>query len=118
MDWRKVIRGHSRIGRPSTKTELSGASQRRAMRAASVVLPFPVGPTRGRAERQEIFRLMSWSTGRGALPLFLEDPFEPAPEMIVGYVKVRWRNSISPRGLAPCGTFASRSSILGWAVRM
>src|SRR5947207_15842990 len=59
MDWRSVARGHSRIGRPSIKTESSGASHKRAMRAASVVLPLPVGPTIASVVPAGTFKLMS-----------------------------------------------------------
>src|SRR5713226_4163426 len=59
MERRKVSSGHSRMGRPSIRTSPSGASQRRATRAARVVLPLPVGPTMASVEPAGIFRLMS-----------------------------------------------------------
>src|SRR2546429_9571962 len=65
MDWRSVVRGHSRIGRPSIKTESSGASQRRAMRAASVVLPLPVGPTIASVVPAGAFKMISRGDRKG-----------------------------------------------------
>src|SRR6266436_5682092 len=116
MDWRKVVSGHSRIGRPSIKTESSGASQRRVMGAASVVLPLPVGPTMASVEPAGTFRLMSVRTAWAARWVLAEEGEEPAgmpalpvlfwlaplPARFVGYVNVRLRNSISP-AMGVCG---------------
>src|SRR5215467_7511570 len=107
------------MGRPSMNTVPSGASHRRATRAASVVFPHPVGPTTARVEPAGILRLMSERTDCAPLPLDFLDPLEPfTPERVVGYVKVRFRNSMLPCGVASLGRIAARSSILGFAVKM
>src|SRR5580700_2352956 len=117
MERRKLSNGHSRMGRPSIRSWPSGASQRRAINAARVVFPLPVGPTMASVEPAGTFRSMSLRTGWAA-PLFLEveegeepagmafvslgkpaPPFllglAPLPARFVGYVKVRLRNSTS-----------------------
>src|ERR1700676_833327 len=116
MERRRLSSGHSRMGRPSMSSWPSGASQRRATNEASVVLPLPVGPTIASVEPAGTFRLMSLRTARAA-PLVLaaegEEPagmpalpvllvLAPLPARFVGYVKVRLRNSISPR-MGVCG---------------
>src|SRR5580693_5038258 len=67
MARRRFSRGHSRMGWPSMKSWPLGASQRRAISEASVVLPLPVGPTMASVEPAGIFRLMSRRTGWAAV---------------------------------------------------
>src|ERR1700693_4448172 len=101
--------------RPSTRISPSGASHKRAIIAARVVLPDPVGPTIANVEPAGILRLIFFNTGLATLA---EVPFDPECMLAVGYVKVRLRNSISPETGAPLGNLAKRSSICGAACSM
>src|SRR2546429_9796922 len=110
MDWRSVVRGHSRIGRPSIKTESSGASHKRAMRAASVVLPLPVGPTIASVVPAGAFQLILGSTAGGARPLDFDTTVGPGPGRRGGEEKEGWREEGLPRGVGASGGF------VGWSV--
>src|SRR3984957_1190184 len=117
MARRRFSRGHSRMGWPSMKSWPLGASQRRATREASVVLPLPVGPTMASVEPAGTLRLMSLRTAWAA-PLDLPGALAPLPARFVGYVNVRLRNSISPAIGVSGGALAALASIGGVARRM
>ena len=60
---RSAASGHSFKGFPSKYSSLSGASHKRAINAAKVVLPLPVGPTIASVDPAGIFKSMFCSTG-------------------------------------------------------
>ena len=98
---RSSASGHSRIERPSINSDPGGASHSRAINAASVDLPLPVGPTIASVEPAGMCRLMSCSTGSFGAPLRRRSDKRTSDA----------RNSISPRMGISSESAAKRSRL-------